>query len=104
MKTLTSLLIGYQLSAIVEDLSDKTRQKMSVTNDYSRLYERDSMYLFGDDLTEDVLSYLWLEDKVKLEYVCHRWQRLVFNQQTEICNNSYLDFNRQNSLYNLFVQ
>ena len=78
-------------------------QKMLVTNDYSLVYERDSMERFGDDLTEEVIQYLWLEEKVKFEYVSKQWQRLVFNKQIELHLNSYRDSHRMNSLYYLFV-
>ena len=52
---------------------------MSVNNDDSRGYERDSMERFGDDLTEHVLSFLWLKNKVKFQYVSKQVRRLVFN-------------------------
>ena len=48
------------------------------------IYERDSIERFGDDLTEEILYYLSLKDKVKFEYVCKQWQRLVFNKQRKI--------------------
>ena len=50
------------------------------------VYERDSMERFGDDLTEEVLSHLWFSDKVMFECLSKRWQRLVFNKQTELDN------------------
>ena len=47
------------------------------------VYERDSMERFGDDLTEEILYYLSLKDKVKFECLSKQWQRLVFNKETE---------------------
>ena len=45
------------------------------------VYEKNSFDRFGDDLTEVILSYLWFEDKVRLECVSKQWRRLVFNKQ-----------------------
>ena len=36
---------------------------------------------FGDDLTELILSFLWFEDKIRLECVSKQWRRLIFNKQ-----------------------
>ena len=36
---------------------------------------------FGDDLTEEILQYLTLEDKIRLECVSKQLQRCVFNKQ-----------------------
>ena len=58
-------------------------------------YRKDSMDRFGDDLTEDILSYLWFEDKVRLECVSKQWRRLVFNKQFAI------EFNYYESKHNL---
>ena len=83
--------------------SENFRLKMSVTNDCKHVYERDSMERFGDDLTEDILSYLWLRDKVWFECLSKQWQRLIFNKQTELHINSYRDSDRKNSLQYLLV-
>ena len=72
--------IGQQLSESVQYFPAKKRPKMSMTD----IYERDSMERFGDELTEEILQYLWLKDKVKFQYVCKQWQRLVYNKQTDI--------------------
>ena len=48
------------------------------------IYARDSMERFGDDLTEQVIQYLWFSDKVMFECLSKQWQRLVFNKQMEI--------------------
>ena len=50
----------------------------------SRVYARDSMERFGDDLTELILSYLYINDKVKFECLSKQWQRVIFNKQTEV--------------------
>ena len=49
-----------------------------------KVYAKDSFDRFGDDLTELMLSYLILEDKVRLECVSKQWRRLAFNQQLVI--------------------
>ena len=48
------------------------------------IYARDSMERFGDDLTEEVLQYLWFSDKVMFECLSKQWQRLIFNKQFEL--------------------
>ena len=50
----------------------------------SRVYERDSMERFGDDLTKVIVSYLYINNKVKFECLSKQWQRLIFNKQTEL--------------------
>ena len=42
---------------------------------------KNSFDRFGDDLTELIVSYLWFEDKVRLECVSKQWRRLIFNKQ-----------------------
>ena len=83
--------------------SELRPQKVLMNNNYNRVYERASMERFGDDLTEDVLSYLWLKDKVKLEFVCKQWQRLVFNKQTELHISPHRDSYPTNSFHDRFV-
>ena len=61
-------------------------------------YERDSMERFGDDLTEQVIQYLWFSDKVMFECLSKQWQRLVFNKQKEIDINSIKGKNSLNLL------
>ena len=64
-----------------------------------KVYLKNSFDHFGDDLTELMLSYLTLEDKIRLECVSKQWRRLVFNKQFVIelsVNNS------RNSLRKLF--
>ena len=47
----------------------------------NKVYGKDSMDRFGDDLTELILSYLWFEDKIRYECVSKQWQRCVFQKQ-----------------------
>ena len=74
----------------------------------SRVYPKNSFDRFGDDLTELILQYLTLEDKVRLECVSKQWRRLVFNKQftIEIDSDSVKGFRfyRNNTLnvYRLF--
>ena len=72
--------IGQQSSGSVQYFPAKKKPKLSMTD----IYERDSMEMFGDDLTERILQYLWLKDKVKFQYVCKQWQRLIYNKQKTI--------------------
>ena len=56
----------------------------SVMDSNGRQYSRDSFDRFGDDLTELILSFMSLENKIKLECVAKQWQRFVFNKQFAI--------------------
>ena len=47
-------------------------------------YRKDSFDRFGDDLTELILSFLWFEDKIRLECVSKQWKRCVFQRQSVI--------------------
>ncbi|CAG2175385.1 unnamed protein product, partial [Oppiella nova] len=44
-------------------------------------YPRDSLDRYGDDLCEEILSYLSLEDCFRVECLSKQWQRLVFKRQ-----------------------
>ena len=44
-------------------------------------YLKNSMNRFGDDLIEEVLQYLTLEDKIRLECVSKQWQRCIYQRQ-----------------------
>ena len=46
-----------------------------------RVYAKNSFDRFSDDLTELILSYLTLEDKIRLECLSKQCRRLVFNKQ-----------------------
>ena len=46
-----------------------------------KVYAKNSFDRFGDDLTEEVLQYLTLEDKIRLECVSKQWQRCIFQKQ-----------------------
>ena len=46
-----------------------------------KVYDKNSFDRFGDDLTEEILQYMTLEDKIRLECVSKQWMRCVFNKQ-----------------------
>src|SRR5882757_503052 len=50
----------------------------------SGLYSRDSFHRFGDDLCEEVLSYLTFEDKFRFECVAKQWKRSLFRKQYDL--------------------
>ena len=49
-----------------------------------RVYAKDSMDRFGDDMVELILSYLAFSDKVSLEAVSKQWHRVIYNKQFEL--------------------
>jgi hypothetical protein len=60
---------------------------------------RDSIALrIGDNLLEDILSYLSIEDKIKFESVSKKWKELIFNQQTVLELDGCTHEKRDNSL------
>jgi hypothetical protein len=60
---------------------------------------RDSIALrIGDNLLEDILSYLSIEDKIKFESVSKKWKELIFNQQTVLELDGCTHEKRVNSL------
>ena len=61
-----------------------------------KVYAKNSFDRFGDDLTELIVSYLWFEDKVRLECVSKQWRRLVFNKQFVI--ELMINSNNKNSI------
>ena len=65
-----------------------------------KVYPKNSFDRFGDDLTELIVSYLWFEDKVRLECVSKQWRRLVFNKQfaIELTSNRFIKNWNKNSL------
>ena len=65
-------------------------------------YRKDSFDRFGDDLTELILSFLWFEDKIRLECVSKQWKRCVFQRQSVIELNFFRERKNQNSLNGLF--
>ena len=88
--------IDWQTMTESQSLSEEEMAEKSLI----RVYERDSMERFGDDLTEQVMQYLWFSDKVMFECLSKQWQRLVFNKQFGLDLNLYGDYKeRKNSLY-----
>ena len=75
-----------------KDFNDLTYHNYS--NTQMKVYPKNSFDRFGDDLTELIVSYLWFEDKVRLECVSKQWRRLVFNKQFVIEINKNLEDNR----------
>ena len=65
-------------------------------------YSKESMDRFGDDLTEEILQYLTLEAKIRLECVSKQWKRCVFQRQFVIRIDYSRDRKYQNSLNGLF--
>ena len=55
-----------------------------INSSQMKVYAKNTFDRFGDDLTELIVSYLWFEDKVRLECVSKQWRRLVFNKQFEL--------------------
>ena len=49
-----------------------------------KVYPKDSMDRFGDDMTELILSYLPFKDKIRLESVSKQWQRCISEKQFEL--------------------
>ncbi|CAG2123271.1 unnamed protein product, partial [Medioppia subpectinata] len=49
-----------------------------------KLYAKDSMDRFGDDLFGLILSYLLLEDRFRLECVSKQFQRTVFESVVDM--------------------
>ena len=58
-----------------------TSLSYNYSNTQMKVYAKNSFDRLGDDLTELIVSYLWFEDKVRLECVSKQWRRLVFNKQ-----------------------
>ncbi len=46
-------------------------------------YERKSFDRFGDDFCELILSYLEINDKIRLQFVNSQWRRCIFNKVYE---------------------
>ena len=64
---------------------DNSADTQNLNDSVNKFYGKDSMLRFGDDLTEEILQYLTLEDKIRLECVSKQWQRLIYNKQYKIC-------------------
>ena len=57
-------------------------------------YSRDSFERFGDDLCEELLSYLTIEDKIRFECVSKQWRSLVLNRQSIL----FFDYNTEGGM------
>ena len=67
------------------------RIENNVITNNAKVYAKNSFDRFGDDLTEELLQYLTLENKIRLECVSKQWQRCVFNKQF-VLDTSYLRY------------
>ncbi len=54
-------------------------------------FELDSFERFSDKLCEELISYLSISDKIRLECVSKQWKSLIFNKQKSIVINYYED-------------
>ena len=73
----------------IDNTSDQMTECQAMTSklyikNEKKVYAKDSMDRFGDDLTEEVIQYLIFADKVRLECVSKQWRRLVYNKQFAI--------------------
>ena len=55
--------------------------KRSMNLLFNTSFPKDSFDRFGDDLTELIVSYLWFEDKLRLQCVSKQWRRYVYQKQ-----------------------
>ena len=70
----------------IDSTCDQMTECQAITSKLNsmKVYAKDSMDRFGDDLTEEVIQYLTFNDKVRLECVSKQWQRCVYNKQFSI--------------------
>jgi hypothetical protein len=54
-------------------------------------FELDSFERFSDKLCEELISYLSISDKIRLECVSKQWKSLIFNKQKSIVINCHKD-------------
>ena len=64
-------------------LSKQLMSESMVENE-RRVYERDSLDRFGDDLMEVLVSFETIEDNLKHQLVSKQWKQLVFRRQSEM--------------------
>ena len=83
------------IERVLQELKDNWIEKKRVDN---KVYAKDSMDRFGDDLTEEVLQYLTSEDKIRLECVSKQWQRCVYQRQYVIRIDYFGDEEQRNLL------
>ncbi|CAG2165666.1 unnamed protein product [Oppiella nova] len=68
-------------------LSHKRRgmaARSSHTMNAQKVYPKDSIDRFGDDLCEVLLSYLSFEDRFRCECLSKQCQRVIFTTQSEL--------------------
>ena len=87
-------------------LRDEKYLKVLTRNKSCFGYEKDSMDRFGDDLTQEVLQYLSLSDKLRLECVSKQWKNAmiaVFRKEFVIELNTVNPKTKHNSLNEFFM-
>ena len=62
----------------------KHKSKNEISYEVKREYSKSSFDRFGDDLAEQILSYLWIKDKFRFECLSKRIQSLIYNKQTKL--------------------
>ena len=70
------------------------------SNPQIKVYAKNSLDRFGDDLTEEILQYMTLEEKIRLECVSKQWQRCVYQRQF-VFELEHKSVEKQNSLNKL---
>jgi hypothetical protein len=70
----------------LREVEEMAESKSLVKSKYPKYcnYERDSFDRFGDDFCELILSYLEIDEKIRLQYVNRQWKRCIFNKVDEI--------------------
>ena len=66
-------------------------------------FSRDSFDRFGDDLTEVLLQYLKLSDKLRLESVSKQWKRCIYQKDFVVQIEGY-KIENQDTLNKLYVK
>ena len=62
----------------------KHKSKNEISYEVKSEYSKSSFDRFGDDLAEQILSYLWIKDKFRFECLSKRIQSLIYNKQTKL--------------------
>jgi hypothetical protein len=62
-----------------------------MTSKTDNVFELDSFERFSDKLCEELISYLSISDKIRLECVSKQWKSLIFNKQKSIVINYHKD-------------
>ncbi|XP_054155922.1 uncharacterized protein LOC128954372 [Oppia nitens] len=68
----------------MNDFNEMIDEFSSTLKTTTKKKKKDSFDRFGDDLTELLLQYLPLEDRLRLQSVSKQWLALIFNTQTQL--------------------